>query len=189
MLTPHFQPFPELMTDRLLLRQINLSDAPEIFSLRSDKNVLQYIGKEPAASITEAEAFIKMITQKLKENESILWGIAMRNNPAVLIGTICYWNVQKENYRAEIGYALHPQYWRMGIMKEVITKVLNYGFEVMKLHSVEARTDARNKPSAAVLEATGFEREGYLKEELYFKGRFYDSIIYSLLNPGTRKDL
>jgi [ribosomal protein S5]-alanine N-acetyltransferase len=186
MLTPHFQPFPELMTDRLLLRQINLSDAPEIFFLRSNKDVLQFIGREPAVSVKEAEVFINMITQSIKENESVMWGIALRTAPSILIGNICYWRLQKENFRAEIGYSLHPQYWRKGIMKEAINKVLSYGFEVLKLHSVEARTEANNKASAAILEATGFAKEGYLKEEFHFRGRFHDSVIYSLLNPKAR---
>lgn len=183
MLTTHFQPFPELMTDRLLLRQINLSDAPEIFFLRSSEKVLEFIGREPAVSIKEAEAFINLITQSVKSNESVMWGITLRNNPSVVIGNICYWRLQKENYRAEIGYSLHPQYWRMGIMKEAINKVLNYGFEIMKLHSVEARINASNVSSAAILEATGFAKEGYLKEEFHFRGRFSDTVIYSLLNP------
>lgn len=51
----------------------------------------------------------------------------------------------------------------------------------MKLHSVEARIKAGNSPSAAVLEATGFVQEGYLKEEYYFNEKFYDSVIYSRL--------
>ena len=66
-------------------------------------------------------------------------------------------------------------------MKEAIFKVLDYGFSNMKLHSVEARIKAGNSPSAAVLEATGFVQEGYLKEEYYFNEKFYDSVIYSRL--------
>ncbi len=181
MLQPNFTPFPELTTDRLLLRRLTMDDAPAIFFLRSNETVLKYIGREPAASIEEAIAFIQRIDNAIDSNESILWGITLRDNPTEVIGTICYWRLQPENYRTEIGYALHPGHWRKGIMKEAIQKVLEYGFETMKLHSVEARTSGDNIASGAILEATGFVKEGHLKEEFFFRGEFSDSIIYSRL--------
>lgn len=181
MLKPRFQPFPELMTERLLLRQLNLADAPEIFFLRSDKRVLKYIGKEPAKSVKEAEAFIKAVNQNVTANEAVFWGIALRNKPGAVIGTICFWNLQKENYRTEIGYVLHPNHWEKGLMKEAIKKVTEYGFSRLKLHSIEARIESRNEASAAVLISTGFEKEAHFKEDFYFLGHFYDTIVYSKL--------
>jgi len=181
MLKLNFTPFPELTTERLLLRQITMDDAADIFFLRSDERVLKYIGKEPAASIEEAKAFIQKIADIIKANDGILWGITLQEESSKVIGTICYWNVQPENYRSEFGYALHPEYWRKGRMKEAILKVLDYGFETMKLHSVEARTAPGNIASGAVLEATGFVKEGHLKDEFFFQGKFSDTIIYSRL--------
>lgn len=181
MLTLDFTPFPELKTRRLLLRQLTPEDAPAIFFLRSDQEVLRYIGKEPAGSLNEATEFIAQISNSIKSNEAIMWGICLQNDPGKIIGTICYWRLQPLNYRAELGYALDPQHWRKGLMKEAIGKILEYGFETMKLHSIEARISPGNIASAAILEATGFVKEGYLKEEFYFRGQFTDSVIYSRL--------
>ena len=44
----------------------------------------------------------------------------MKEAPGKLIGYIGYWRMKKEHYRAEIGYALHPAFWKKGIMKEAI---------------------------------------------------------------------
>ena len=181
MLQQNFTPFPALKTNRLLLRRITMNDAPAIFFLRSDETVLKYIGKEPAASVKEAEEFIQRINKAVDANESIMWGITLQDNPAEVIGTICYWRLQPENYLAEIGYALHPEHWRKGIMKEAIGKVLDFGFDEMKLHSVEARLSVDNNASGAVLEATGFIKEAHLKEEFFFRDEFLDTIIYSRL--------
>ncbi len=181
MLHLHFHPFPELKTDRLLLRRIKATDAPEIFFLRSNKEVLQFIGKEPAANEEVAKEFIENINLDIDANQAIMWGIALNENPAILIGNICYWRLQAQHHRAEIGYTLHPGYWRKGMMKEAILKVLEYGFEQMKLHSIEARTSSGNLASAAVLEATGFVKEGYLKEEFCYRDKFYDTVIFSRL--------
>jgi ribosomal-protein-alanine N-acetyltransferase len=185
MLEFHFNPFPELTTERILLRRITIDDTPGIFFLRSNETVLLFIGKEPAASLKEAEEFIQRINNSIDANESIMWGITLRSNPAEVIGTICYWRLQPGNYRAEIGYALHPEHWRKGIMKEAIQKVLAYGFETMKLHSIEARISVENIASASILEATGFVKEAHLKEEFFFRGNFQDTIIYSQIEKQT----
>ena len=181
MLQPNFTPFPELTTNRLLLKRLTPEDAPEIFFLRSDETVLRYIGKEPATSIKEAEEFIERISKLVDTNESILWGIALGEKSGTIIGTICLWNLQPEHYRADIGYALHPDHWGKGIMKEAIQEVLEYGFKVMKLHSIEARLSPDNSASASVLEKTGFVKEAHLKEDFCFQGKFLDTLIYSRL--------
>ena len=58
MLALNFTPFPELKTERLLLRKFERTDANEIFFLRSNENVLRYIGREPTKTIAKAEEFI-----------------------------------------------------------------------------------------------------------------------------------
>jgi [ribosomal protein S5]-alanine N-acetyltransferase len=181
MLHLKFQPFPVLQTGRLLLRQMTMDDAPEIFVLRSHSAVLKFLAKEPATTIKEAEDFITRINDDIAANEVIMWGIALQEDPAQLLGTICYWRIQKEHYRAEIGYLLHPDHWRKGIMKEAIGEVITYGFRVMQLHSIEGRLNADNLASAAILEATGFTREAYFKEDFFFGDRFLDTIVYSLV--------
>jgi RimJ/RimL family protein N-acetyltransferase len=93
MLQSVFIHFPELTTERLLLRRITQDDAPEIYFLRSDEKVLQFIGKEPARTMKEAEDFIAKIDDDIEKGESIMWGIALKEDPAKPIGTICYWRM------------------------------------------------------------------------------------------------
>lgn len=182
MLILNLTPFPELRSQRLLLRKLDKADANEIFFLRSNEDVLRYLGKEPTSTIKEAEEFIEMINKNIDDNGSILWGIALLDDPSTVIGTICLWNFRKENYRCEIGYILHPDHWRKGIMKEAINCVNDYGFTVLGLHSIEALLSPGNIASSAVLESTGFVKEAHLKESFYFRGEFDDTLIYSKLN-------
>lgn len=177
----HFHPFPELETDRLLLRKMMSGDAAQIFFLRSDETVMQFIDKERMVTIKEAEDFIKRINDDIDANAAIQWAIALKENPGKLIGTICLWHIRKEHYRAEIGYALHPHFWRKGIMKEAILKVIDHGFSTMQLHSIDANINPNNTASAAILESTGFVREAYFKEDFFFRGKFLDTVIYSRL--------
>jgi [ribosomal protein S5]-alanine N-acetyltransferase len=181
MLELNFHPFPVLKTKRLLLRSLTKDDAAEIYFLRSDEDVLRFIGKEPTSSLKEARKFIGQIKKDVSNNKNILWGIELRDDPGKIIGTICYWRFELMHYRAELGYVLHPEHWRKGIMKEAIAEVLKYGFGTMKLHSVEARISAGNEASGATLTSSGFTKDAYFKEDFYFRGRFFDTIVYSRL--------
>ena len=198
MLNVNFDPFPELRTQRLLLRKITDADTEQIFKLRSDKDVMKYIGKKPIISMEEARDWVKLIKNSLENNSGITWGIVetfektfpektsedqtfFQTSLPPIIGTIGLWRIIKENYRAEIGYMLLPEYWQKGFTKEAILKVNDYGFHEMKLHSIEARISPKNIGSATVLEKTGFVREAYFKEDFFFDGVFEDTAIYSLL--------
>lgn len=181
MLETNFQPFPELKTERLLLRRMAADDTAALFVLRSNNTVMQHIDRPPASTIAEVEALMQSIENNLETGNGVLWAIAFKNDPTTLIGTICYWQISKENYRAETGYMLHPDHWRKGIMKEALLKVIEYGFDTMKLHSIEARINAKNTASAAVLESTGFVREAYFKEDCFYDGKFLDTAVYSRL--------
>ena len=181
MLEVNFSPFPEIETERLLLRTIKMSDAPELFRMRSLEQTMQFIGKEKMVIVEEAEALLMKMLDSLQNNEGIQWCITLKEKPDSLIGMVGLWRLIKEHYRAELGYMLHPDFWRKGIMKEAVLAAIDYGFNTMKLHSIEAHINPANAASAAVLEATGFIREAYFKEDFYYNGKFTDSAIYSLL--------
>jgi ribosomal-protein-alanine N-acetyltransferase len=182
MLEISFHPFPELVTSRLLLRKLENTDAEQFFRLRSDKEVMRYIGKKPMEKMEEALDFINLLNDNLEKNTGITWGMALREEPGKLIGTIALWRIVKEHFRAEIGYMLLPEYWRKGFTKEAIEKVVEYGFHELKLHSIEGDISAINTASAKTLESAGFVKEAHFKEDFFFDGKFEDTIIYSLLN-------
>jgi RimJ/RimL family protein N-acetyltransferase len=66
-------------------------------------------------------------------------------------------------------------------MKEAINAVVDHGFTVLGLRSIEALLDPENIGSSSVLESKGFIKEGHLKESFYFNGHFKDEAIYSRL--------
>jgi ribosomal-protein-alanine N-acetyltransferase len=184
MLALNFSPFPVLTTERLVLKQITPADAPALFALRSDPSVMRYLDRPVAKTVSEAESLIRLITDTLEKNDAITWGIFLKEGSA-LQGTIGFWQIQKEHYRAEIGYMLHPSLQGKGLMSEAMAAVLTYGFRTMQLHSVEANVNPGNKPSIALLQRHGFVQEAYFKENYFYNGQFVDSAIFSLLSPAT----
>jgi len=182
MLEPNFSPFPELTTGRLLLRALTLADAPGIRQLRSNEEVMKYINRPLTLTVEDAENWIRLILTSLANNEGISWCMSLKETPAEPVGTIGLWRIEKEHYRAEIGYMLEPRLHRQGIMYEAIRAVVDYGFREMKLHSIEGRLDARNIASGRVLEKAGFVKEAYFKENYYMGGSFTDTAVYSILD-------
>lgn len=181
MLELNFSPFPEIKTERLLLRRMTEADAPELLFLRSDETVMKYIDREKAKSVEDVTIFIQTVNANIDKNESIMWAISLKENPDTLIGNISFWRIINQHYRAEIGYMLHPVFWGKGIMKEALLATIDFGFNQMKLHSIEAHINPDNIASGMLLEKTGFVREAYFKEDFCFRGKFIDTAIYSLL--------
>ena len=187
MLTVQFTHFPILQTPRLLLRQITPEDAPAIFKMRSNEQVMRYIGKLPMQDISEAKELIETYQKAYEQNEAVNWAICLHDQPEWQIGTVGFWRMDKANHRCEIGYTLQYDYWRQGIMSEAIAAAMEYCFKVMDFHSVEANTDPDNAGSGGVLEKLGFVQEAYFRENFYFEGKFLDSRIYSKINPYHSK--
>ena len=181
----HFQftPFPPLRTPRLVLRRIVPADAPALLALRSNESVLRYLDREPTKSLEEALALVGKMDESAQKNEGIMWALARPEDEARLLGTCGLWKLDPEHHRGEIGYLLQPECWGQGLMTEAITAVCHYGFAQLGLHSIEATVNPQNAASIRALERQGFVREAYFRENYYWRGRFYDSAIYSLLAP------
>lgn len=179
-----FNPYPTIETERLLLRQVRPRDAPEIFFLRSDHEMLKYLGMEPMKSHDEASTLIDKFDTLQKNNEAINWGIALKENNAI-IGTICIWNIDKEQSSGELGYMLHTAHQGKGIMQEALGLVIDYGFEAMRLRELLACTSGDNSPSLNLLTRNSFRRNIEHEEKLSDKEKELGMVVYSLLNLNT----
>lgn len=183
MLQVRFQPFPVLHTPRLLLRRIDMNDAEVWYEQRRDKVLMQHIARPLATRMEDVYELIQRVDKAIDGNEAINWAITIPPDDT-LIGTIGFVRMKLENHRAEVGYMLGSGHHGKGIMTEALEAVVKYGFEVMKLHSIEGVIAPENIASARVLEKGGFKREALFKENLFFEGQFLDSAVYSLLTPN-----
>lgn len=184
MLQLQFTPFPVLTTNRLVLRQLTVDDKNEIFALRSNDEVNRYLDRSKARSPEDARKFIQKVNMGVSNNEALYWGICFKDTTPV-IGTICFWNISRENNKAETGYELLPAYQGKGIMQEALTKVIEYGFNNMKLHTIEAFADVRNDRSAGLLTRLHFTRDMAQENRLAMKEEFRNTTIYILTNSDN----
>jgi len=175
-----FIPFPELATDHLCLRELNMLDENEIFTLRSDDMVNKFLDRQKADSIEDARQFIKNIKNGIEKSELILWAISLKNQEK-LIGTICIWKISKESSTAEIGYELLPGFEGKGFMHEAVSLIIEYGFKNMKLHTFFAGVSHGNLKSIKLLEKNNFIRTQDVHDNSN-NDENQDTLIYSLSN-------
>ncbi len=186
MIEINFHPFKNLETERLLLRRVSIEDLNEILELRGNPETMKFIPRPLVKTEEDALNHFKMIDEKIEKNEGINWAITVKGNPK-LIGIIGHYRIQPENHRCEIGYMILPQYNGQGIVTEAIKAVLEYGFEDMNMHSIEAVIDPDNIASERVLQKNGFVKEAHILENEYYDGKFWDTVIYSILKRNFKK--
>ena len=180
MLNLDFTTFPIIDTDRLHLRRVLLTDSHNIFRFRSNQEAMQYIAKPVAKEISDAENLVKTFDSGLENKTSIAWGITLKPSSCI-IGNVGLHNIDKEHYRSEIGYMLHPDYWNKGILTEVLPRIIDYAFNTMGLHSLEAKIDPDNIYSRKLLVNNQFVKEAYFKGNYFFNEQFLDTEVYSLV--------
>jgi ribosomal-protein-alanine N-acetyltransferase len=156
--------FIELTTVRLILRQLNATDDSEIFKLRSDERINQYLHRPKDTSIEESRQFIIRINNGIKENKSFYWAITFKEYPQ-LIGTICLWNLSEDKKSIELGYELNQKFQGQGIMSEAIKKVIEFAFENIGVTTIEAYTHKDNLKSAFLLLKNNFSIDSRRKDK------------------------
>jgi len=184
MLELNFEPFPTIITERLLLREMLATDISQFFAIRSNKEVMERINKERFKTLDEAKSLMNKIANDIKMGNGIMWSLCLKEDGRQ-IGNLSFHKIYKDHHRAELGYALLPEFHMRGIMYEAVKAVIHYGFNNMKLHTIEAMINPANTASKRILEKNGFKQEGLLKESFLFRTKFFDTAVYSLLNPNT----
>lgn len=183
MLQVNLPQLPDIETSRLLLREQKLSDAQVLFQLRTNTEVMRYIDRPWPKNVKDSEVVIQTINEQFVKGMNLIWAINLKEIPDQMIGNLGYWRTDLANHRAEIGYMLHPDHWRKGILSEALRAVIDFGFNTLGLHSICANINPGNDASRQLLLKHGFIKEAYFREDYYYDGKFLDSEIYGLLTP------
>ncbi|MGH8808955.1 MAG: GNAT family N-acetyltransferase, partial [Noviherbaspirillum sp.] len=113
------------------------------------------------------------------------WGLE-RLQDRRLIGTCGLFRWNKSWRNCVIGYEIERGCQGHGYMQEALVAVLDYGFDMMHLHRVQAETHPDNQASIRLATRLGFRLEGVHREQAYWGGSFHDLNCYSLLEREWR---
>lgn len=174
--------FPVLETERLRLVQIGSEHVDVLFDILSKDEVTQYYGMDSLQDRLVAEKMVSAFQVGFESQRSYRWGLETKET-AEFIGTIGLNNLNLGSKKSEIGYELHPAFWRQGLAKEAVLEVLRYSFEELGLYRMGAVTYPANKVSSGMLKGIGFKEEGTLRGYLYQREQSHDALVFSLLAP------
>ena len=172
-----FSSIPELETERLLLRRLNVTDIEDVFKYTSDENVSKYLLWYPHPSMDFTRRYLKYVDKKYKKNEFYDWAVTVDGH---VVGTCGFTSFDIENNAAEIGYVLRSDMWGRGLAAEAARAVITFGFELLELNRIEARLMVENAGSARVLEKCGMTFEGVHRGAILSKGKYRDIAVYSI---------
>lgn len=157
-----------------------------MLAYQRDERYLRYY---PWSSRTEADArrFVQMFVDQQKENprRRFRLAITLPSGPKV-IGNCGIRRKPDSQWEADIGYELAPDVWGRGYATEAAQAMIKVGFTDLGLHRISSWCIADNAASARVLEKVGMRPEGRLRENEYFKGRWWDTLLYGLLEHEWR---
>ncbi|MBO6515018.1 MAG: GNAT family N-acetyltransferase [Bacteroidia bacterium] len=170
----------EIQTTRLVLRKFDVDVLNHVHTAYSEEKLREFLGAK-----TEEE-FEK--ERKRYEggwttfNRTFLFFHILLKETRELIGWCGYHTWYTDHDRAEMGYGLFDDKWKQkGFMSEAMEAVLDYGFDEMNLHRVEAFIGEENEASKRTVGKFNFVREGLMREHYFNNGKHEDSLVYSLL--------
>lgn len=178
-----FRKFPEIRTERLVLRQPSMKDAEWYFEHFSSPEVVWGDGERAPKDIEAArEELRKYMIGLYRERKGFRWVITLRGEGRP-IGSLGYFKwAPSASYQAEMGYDLAKEHWGKGIMTEAMKAVIDFGFEKMELNRIEVYVMPRNRRSAKMIKNLGFKREGLIRQRYFDEfGNFTDDILFSML--------
>ena len=175
-----FESFPELNTERLLIRETTQEDDKNLLEVLSDESTCKYLSHNAVDDITKIRRLIMGMKKFYDDKQRIRWGIAQKKDNS-LIGHCGMFEIDRSNSCAEISYCLKSELWGQGIMTEVLGAMLKFGFEDFGLNRIVAKVMKENFGSIKVLQKLGFVQEGLLRESLYKNGEYHDLMVFSVL--------
>lgn len=175
----NYMPFPTIETKNLMLRKMNYGDINDLFEMRKDVRMNEYIDTKIEVDTNETKAYIDKMNKGIDDNKWIIWAIEHKQMKRV-IGTISIWNISKKQESGELGYGIIPDFQGNGLMKESLLSVVEYGFNVMKLKALEAYTEEHNVKSIKLLKKCNFHEINRVYEEGYFSNKVYHMMVYRL---------
>ena len=175
---------PEIIkSERLIFRPVKESDLTKIHLLNSNEEIARFNTSGIPESVEETKAIVaNWITENSSENtQRFTFAIELKSE-ANFIGLIGI-NLGKIKYKnAEVWFKYDTEFWNKGYATEALKEILNFGFNDLKLHRIEAGCAIENIGSIKVLEKAGMFREAHTRKLLPLKSGWSDNYGYAKLS-------
>jgi len=172
--------FPEIATTRLVLRDLEASDGPRIFSYHRHPDIARFQswGTE---SVDVVQSYIRRLAAADPDTAGAWYQVGIYLAGGKLMGDCGFRPLKDEPRQAEVGITLAPEFHGQGYAAEALRALLSYLFGTLGKHRVFGSIDPANTASIALLRRAGMRQEAHLVKSLWFRGEWVDDVIFALL--------
>jgi [ribosomal protein S5]-alanine N-acetyltransferase len=171
---------PVLSGDRVTLRELRLSDAPSLLAMLNSDEVTRFISPPP----TTVEGFERFITWTHAQRAAgayVCFAVVPKGYD-VAVGLFQVRQLEPGFGTAEWGFAIGSPFWGTGIFQEGARLVVDFAFETVGVHRLEARAAVQNGRGNGGLRKLGAVQEGILRKSFLRRGEYLDQILWSILD-------
>jgi [ribosomal protein S5]-alanine N-acetyltransferase len=171
---------PLLETENYQLRGLSLEDALGLFDFMRDVDTMKYITPHPVQTLVDMEEKIKGQLINFHNGKEIPWVIIQKSTQEI-IGMFRLHKIHLWHKKAEMGVVIKNDHQKKGVMTELLTIILAFGFNVLGLNRIVGDIFADNTGSKRLLEKFKFHLDGILRQTDFDGERYHDTVVYSIL--------
>jgi ribosomal-protein-alanine N-acetyltransferase len=176
---------PELVGRRVMLREPRAGDATALFSLLSTEEVSRFISPPPP-TVEGFERYVSWTHRHRAVGQYVCFAIVPLGADAP-IGLIHVRALAPGFATADWGFAIGSEFWGTGVFAEAAELVLDFTFDVLGTHRLEARAALCNGRGNGAMKKLGAEREGILRHAFFRNGEYLDQVLWSILQDDWKK--
>ena len=181
-----FNDFPELETDRLLLRRLLVRDRDDMFEYAHKSEITKYLLWQEHPDPSYTARYLKYLQGCYRRGEYYDWAVVLKSQDK-MIGTCGFVEFDNDNNSAEIGYVISDKFHSQGYATEAVRRAISFGFESLRLNRIVARHIVGNDASGRVMTKCGMTFEGIQRKAMYIKEQYRDIAQYAILREDYKK--
>ena len=175
---------PVLTGEQVRLRELRASDAPSLFSLLTTQEVARFISPPPS-TVEGFERFIAWTLRQRTAGTYACFAVTLKGFDTA-IGIFQVRETEPGFGTAEWGFAIGSPFWGTGVFEESAQLVLEFAFDTLDVHRLEARAAVRNGRGTGALLKLGAVPEGVLRKSFLRNGEYLDQVLYAIVEDDWR---
>ena len=181
------QSLPVLKGARVTLRDLRLSDAPSLLAMLATEEVARFISPPPT-TVEGFERFIAWTHRERAAGRYTCFAVVVDGTDTA-VGLFQIRQLEPGWATAEWGFALGSPYWGTGVFIEGAQLVVDFAFETIGVHRLEARAAVQNGRGNGALRKVGAVQEGVLRKSFLRNGEYLDQVLWTIVDEDWRQSV
>jgi ribosomal-protein-alanine N-acetyltransferase len=179
------QKLPVLSGTMATLRELRLSDAPSLLAMLSTEEVARFISPPPT-TVDGFERFIAWTHRERAAGNYVCFGV-VPHGMHTAVGIFQVRQLEPRFATGEWGFALGSAFWGTGIFIDAAKLVVDFAFDTIGAHRLEARAAVVNGRGNGALRKVGAVQEGVLRKSFLRNGEYLDQALWTILQDDWRR--